>query len=107
MVAADRLNTLDAYTRAWDAMKPASVFEISLIKEPCSAYELVGGVFAKAMPNPAVSGSSFSRTLQFVKLHTAKQPSERWTHLDVGFDIRDFAIDPSVDLLVLLPHELR
>ena len=92
-------------------MTPLRSYDI-IINEPCQAYELVGGVFAKAMPNPEKNlepdhrnTNYHIRRMRFINLPTAEHPPDTWEIEDVGFDIRDFAIDPGQDLLVLLQHE--
>lgn len=101
MSSLERLQYLHDYSARWATLKPLRSITIEM-NEPCHAYELVGGIFAKAMPGPS---SFHSRRMKFVQLPTATQPSRSWEIEDVGFEMRDFAIDPGQDLLVLLEHE--
>lgn len=77
----------------------------------CHAYELVGGVFAKAMnpqndmtvgpaglfvPNPG------SRHFIISRLPSAGKDSETIVREDIGFLCKDFGIDPTQDLIVFV-----
>ncbi|KAM5545812.1 hypothetical protein V8D89_000850 [Ganoderma adspersum] len=64
----------------------------------CQAYELVDGVFASSM------GSDFSgsRHLQLTWLPTSTDEARTVARDDLGVRMRDFAIDPSQDLMVLV-----
>lgn len=64
----------------------------------CQAYELVGGVFAKSMGQ----GTNGSRHLITTWLPTATKPARSSVREDIGIPTRDFAIDPSQDLIALV-----
>ncbi|KAI1793750.1 hypothetical protein LXA43DRAFT_1081303 [Ganoderma leucocontextum] len=65
----------------------------------CQAYELVDGVFASSMGN----GFSGSRHLQLTWLPTSTDEATRTIERDdLGVQMRDFAIDPSQDLMALV-----
>jgi hypothetical protein len=105
--ASDALKLLRSYNERWNNLTPLATYSISLL-EPSYAYELVDGIFAKAMPIHATWDiHSPSRTLTFYTLPTAKG-NGKWakkTIDDLGYNIKDFAIDPAQDLLVLLEPE--
>ena len=64
----------------------------------CQAYELVDGVFASSMGNDF----SGSRHLQFTWLPTNTDEARTIERDDLGVRMRDFAIDPSQDLMALV-----
>ncbi|KAI0824435.1 hypothetical protein BC628DRAFT_438168 [Trametes gibbosa] len=64
----------------------------------CQAYELVDGVFASSRG----VGFSGSRHISMTWLPTASQPSRNIEREDIGFTVRDFAMDPSQDLIALV-----
>ena len=59
----------------------------------CKAYELVGGVFSQTSDH----------VLQTVQLPTRKQAAYTTSELAFAFVVRDFAIDPTQDVIAL--HE--
>ncbi|KAH9895700.1 senescence-associated protein-domain-containing protein [Cubamyces lactineus] len=67
----------------------------------CQAYELVDGVFASSMS----TGLGASRHLSLTRLPTASEPARTTEWQDLGAPIRDFAIDPSQDLVALVIDE--
>lgn len=101
---AESLELLRSYTERWASLTPLATYSIFL-SEPSYAYELVDGIFAKAMPTDATWDiQSPSRTLTFYTLPTARSNGV-WSQKvikDLGCNIKDFAIDPGQDLLVLL-----
>ncbi|RPD53899.1 hypothetical protein L226DRAFT_469953 [Lentinus tigrinus ALCF2SS1-7] len=64
----------------------------------CQAYELVDGVFASSMGN----GLSGSRHLALTWLPTTREEERTVEREDLGVTVRDFAIDPSQDLMALV-----
>lgn len=93
-----RLSTLRAHQRAWEAVRWSSAHDISLtaaeMSPDLSAWELVGGVFAAAV------GHHF----RFIQLpSTIRGISRReWTIPNIGFVMKDFAMDRSQNLLVVI-----
>ncbi|KAF8621433.1 hypothetical protein AX15_007793 [Amanita polypyramis BW_CC] len=87
----ERLNALIDRHRAWQILQWKRVATVD-INGPCSAYELVAGVFAKT------SG----RDMLFSWLPGASSAGHAIHIEDVGFQMRDFAIDPTQDLVVML-----
>ncbi|KAI0682113.1 hypothetical protein C8T65DRAFT_301266 [Cerioporus squamosus] len=76
----------------WTDVKP--------IRAPamCQAYELVDGVFASSMG----IGLSGSRHLSLTWLPTRAEEGRTVERDDLGVTVRDFAIDPSQDLMALV-----
>ncbi|PIL34558.1 hypothetical protein GSI_03336 [Ganoderma sinense ZZ0214-1] len=76
----------------WSQITPVAVPAL------CQAYELVDGVFASSM------GSDFSgsRHLQLSWLPSSTDQARTVEREDVGVRMRDFAIDPSQDLMALV-----
>ncbi|PPR03424.1 hypothetical protein CVT24_012693 [Panaeolus cyanescens] len=87
----DLVTELRRRRQEWDNLNWSGPTKIN-VSGRCKAYELVGGVFAKT------SG----RDMYYVHLPSATK--EMWTYhnTDLGIPIRDFAMDPSMDLLVVL-----
>ncbi|CAL1702844.1 unnamed protein product [Somion occarium] len=65
----------------------------------CHAYELVGGVFAKTM---GVGDNVGARHLTVASLPTRYDDGDMRILEDLGVTSRDFAIDPSQDLITLV-----
>ncbi|TFK45325.1 hypothetical protein OE88DRAFT_1740424 [Heliocybe sulcata] len=89
---AERLRRLQNYTKAWRDM---AFSPSENIRFDGHYWELYGGVLATS------AGDS---TLIFNKLpgHARGIKSRQWRIEEVGFPIRDFKMDPSQDLLVML-----
>lgn len=64
----------------------------------CQAYELVDGVFASSRG----FGLTGSRHLAITRLPTAAGGVQQVERDDIGFSARDFAMDPSRDLIALV-----
>ena len=65
----------------------------------CHAYDLAGGLFAKALEE-----SGAARRLVASWLPTSVADETRLVVEDLGVRIKDFALDPAQDLIVLLEH---
>lgn len=65
----------------------------------CQAYELVGGTFAKSMSESPVMGS---RHLNVTWLPTRNEEHKAIVRDNLGVPTKDFAIDPSQDLIALV-----
>lgn len=76
----------------WTHVKPISAPAL------CQAYELVDGVFASSEDN----GLNGSRHLSLTWLPTFCEPARYIERKDMGVALRDFAIDPSQDLIALV-----
>lgn len=94
----DRMETLKRHQDAWGKLRYSSRRDIPMHRG--NVWELYGGVLAQACG---------PRALAFVRLPSQIRgiDSEEWTVPDVGFTIRDFGMDPSQDLLVLIQSPQR
>ena len=68
----------------------------------CQAYELVDGVFASSRSMPLGA----SRHISFTRLPAPSEPARTTEREDLGVPIRDFAIDPSQDLVALVVDDV-
>lgn len=97
-VKSARLRTLRDHQRAWNDVNWSSVHDIVLTEDEMSpelsAWELVGGIFAVAV----------GRHLRFIQLPSTLRaiPRREWAIPDIGFTMKDFAMDRSQNLLVVI-----
>lgn len=65
-----------------------------------STYDFYGGVYARG--SPFVQGGP-TRCLDLYQLPSANKGTKwkQWSHPDLGVDVRDFAMEPDYDLLVM------
>ncbi|KAI0631438.1 senescence-associated protein-domain-containing protein [Trametes polyzona] len=94
---AERYNLLLERRRRWRRLKWKSIEHFSA-PGMCQAYELVDGVFATSKG----IGFSGSRHLALTWLPTATSEARRIERDDLGFSMRDFAMDPSQDLIAFV-----
>lgn len=89
----ERMNLLKKQKAAWDNLDWEIQESIPLNGD---AWELVGGVL----------GTSAGTQLSFFRLPSRLRRIERkdWT-IKVGFNVNDFTMDPSQDLLVAIQHK--
>ncbi|KIL56442.1 hypothetical protein M378DRAFT_89296 [Amanita muscaria Koide BX008] len=90
----ERLVLLRDRGHAWGKLEWKRIEKVD-VNGGCIAYELVGGVFAK----------SSGRDLFFSWLPSSTRPGVTIHHEDIGLSLRDFAIDPTQDLVVLLEED--
>ncbi|KAI9450176.1 hypothetical protein F5148DRAFT_610129 [Russula earlei] len=83
---------------AWRALRLSRRAAVALAGH-CHAYELVGGLFAKALEEFGAARRLFASWL----LSNAAGET-RLVVDDLGVRIKDFALDPAQDLIVLLEH---
>ncbi|KAH7907612.1 hypothetical protein BJ138DRAFT_1159727 [Hygrophoropsis aurantiaca] len=100
---AERLQRLRDLRHAWSALEWRKSLLIPM-PGACMAYELVGGVFAKVN---AISGGRGSQQFRAVWLPSADQLEQSLIRDDLAIPTRDFAIDPSQDLIALVEAEDR
>ncbi|KZT01957.1 uncharacterized protein LAESUDRAFT_662823 [Laetiporus sulphureus 93-53] len=98
MSTAERLELLFDRRRRWRSLDWTARTSVS-IPGPCQAYELVAGVFAKSMAGAQGPGS---HNLISTWLPSRTQPAKRIVREELGVSTRDFAIDPSQDLIALV-----
>jgi hypothetical protein len=95
---AARMDLLLERRVAWRAMRPRRQVSVALAGH-CHAYELVGGLFAKAIEE---YGSARRLVASWLPSNTSDE--KRLVVDDLGVRIKDFALDPAQDLIVLLEH---
>ncbi len=96
---AERLRLLIDRRQRWRSLDWTRKVTVEL-PGVCQAYELVGGVFAKSM----MSGA---KHLVAAWLPTRDTEVQTIIREDLGFPTRDFAIDPTQDLIALVGSEAR
>ena len=91
--SASRLEALKKHQSSWDNLKWSR--ELCIPMESGGLWELYGGVLAQ---------STAEGTLTFLQLPSDLRSIEEkvWTLGKFGFVVRDFGMDPSQDLLVLI-----
>jgi hypothetical protein len=95
---AARMDLLLERRVAWRALRPRRRVAVALAGH-CHAYELVGGLFAKALEE---YGSARRLVASWLPSNTTDEM--RLVVDDLGVRIKDFALDPAQDLIVLLEH---
>lgn len=103
MNTADRLALLLDRRRRWRELDWIEKIPVTM-PGACQAYELVGGVFAKTMGGLHMGGSYH---LNATWLPSRTQPARSLIREDLGVPTRDFAIDPSQDLIVIVSRDDR
>ncbi|EMD35720.1 hypothetical protein CERSUDRAFT_115679 [Gelatoporia subvermispora B] len=101
LTTADRLHLLLERRRRWRSLDWRRMESIP-ITGGCQAYELVDGVFAKSMSTAFAGGSRHFTT---VRLPTQAEPARTIVRENLGVPTRDFAMDPSQDLLALVHND--
>ncbi|KZW00932.1 hypothetical protein EXIGLDRAFT_720010 [Exidia glandulosa HHB12029] len=102
---ADMVERVSRRRHNWAMLTPARMLTL-LLEGDCRAYELVGGIFGKA--TMSFEGRVASHHLDFYTFPDGTDPSAKvhvLTHNNLGVSLRDFAIDPYQDLLVLVETE--
>lgn len=99
VTAAERLQMLLDRRKAWAQLQWKERFIVPM-QGDCQAYELVGGVFAKTMS--LISPVEPSRHLTASWLPSSNKEERHLVRNDLGMDTRDFAMDPSQDLIIFL-----
>lgn len=95
---AARMDVLLERRVAWRALRPRRRASVALAGH-CHAYELVGGLFAKALEEFGAA-----RRLVASWLPSSTADETRLVVDDLGVRVKDFALDPAQDLIVLLEH---
>ncbi|KAI0710765.1 hypothetical protein C8Q76DRAFT_738669 [Earliella scabrosa] len=100
---AERLERLLQLRVRWRYLEWTRVTQISTPAHFC-AYEMTDGVHATSRSSPSLH----SRHLSVTWLPTATNPQPRTIEReDIGLDARDFAIDPSQDLIAFLTSDAQ
>lgn len=101
---AQKLEMVRGHRSRWDHPESVvpTVFELKL-DERGVTYEYAGGVYVRGVQKHD-SWEGLTRQLYFYQLPSPNRGIEykHWEISDLGFDVRDFGIDPEQDLLVLL-----
>lgn len=92
-----RLRMLAAHQQAWRSVEWSQTTEITLTAAEVSlesAWEFLGGVL----------GLAAGCRLRFIQVPSALRgiKEKQWVIEDIGFTIKDFGMDPSQDLLIIL-----
>ncbi|KAH7925961.1 hypothetical protein BV22DRAFT_1194726 [Leucogyrophana mollusca] len=96
---ADRLARLRQLRAAWAALALPPAVSVPM-PGPCQAYELVAGVFAKTTTTTRTA--PFATQFLATALPGVADPGWSLERDDLGVPTRDFAIDPSQDLIALV-----
>ena len=104
MPVTERMQALQKHREAWRKLAFTRIATVPMPGE-CHAYELVGGIFAKAM-NPNNDFANFSnpgsKHLSLVALPSAESEPRTLVREDMGLLCRDFGLDPTQDLIALV-----
>ncbi|KIJ62437.1 hypothetical protein HYDPIDRAFT_30404 [Hydnomerulius pinastri MD-312] len=95
----ERLSRLRSLRSSWSTLSWKSKVTVPM-PGACYAYEFVGGVFCKThniQQHPRIGSRQFSATW----LPSSHDPGHTLVREDLGLPTRDFAMDPSQDLIIL------
>ena len=92
------LDLLLEWHAAWRALHPRHRASVALTGH-CHAYKLAGGLFAKALEESAAAHQLVASWLP-----ASMADKTRLVVDDLSVQIKDFALDPVQDLIVLLEH---
>ncbi|KIK36486.1 hypothetical protein CY34DRAFT_811252 [Suillus luteus UH-Slu-Lm8-n1] len=101
---AERLEQLRNLRRAWILFEWKKEVRIPM-PGFCQAYELVGGVFAKTSSSVGDHNQFSPRKFISSWLPSSSDPGHTLVRADIGVSTRDFAIDPSQDLIALVQSD--
>jgi hypothetical protein len=102
LTVSERLEQLRDLRRAWTLFEWKKEIRVPM-SGCCQAYELVGGVFAKTSNFQGGIFSHFgSRHFVSTWLPSSSDPGRSLVRNDLGIATRDFAIDPTQDLIALV-----
>lgn len=104
VTVAERLEQLRNLRRAWTLFEWEKEVRVPM-PGFCQAYELVGGVFAKTSSSGGIYNHSGSRNFISSWLPSSSDPGHTLVRSDIGISTRDFAIDPSQDLIALVKSD--
>lgn len=95
---AERLQMLKRHQEAWRTLGFSDETTIPMLRG--EVWELYGGVLAQARGPQALSFRQLPSVLRGVQ-------EKEWSLEDLGFEIRDFGMDPSQELLVVIQKPRR
>jgi hypothetical protein len=99
---AERLSQLRIRRQAWREVKWEHRL-FPLIPGSWNAYELVDGIFSKTLNS---AGNNTARGILFASLPSRQSPGSLILFEDLGITFRDFAMDPTQDLIVYMQCSL-
>ncbi|KAG2144403.1 uncharacterized protein EDB93DRAFT_1207852 [Suillus bovinus] len=100
----ERLEQLRTLRRAWTLFEWKKEVRVPM-PGSCHAYELVGGIFAKTSPSGGPANQFGSQKFISSWLPSSSGPGHTLVRKDIGISTRDFAIDPSQDLIALVQSD--
>lgn len=100
----DQIAYLRQHQKRWASTASPSVSTHTLLRlvgGHTSTYDFYGGVYARGSSLPT---GNDTRRLDLYQLPSVNKGTlwKQWSHPDLGVDVRDFAMEPDYDLLVLL-----
>ncbi|KAG1792330.1 uncharacterized protein HD556DRAFT_1528034 [Suillus plorans] len=105
VTVSERLEQLRTLRRAWTLFEWKKEVRVPM-PGFCHAYELVGGVFAKTFSSASIDhNQSGSRRFISSWLPSSSAPGHMLVRNDIGISTRDFAIDPSQDLIAFVQSD--
>lgn len=104
VTVAERLEQLRTLRRAWSLLEWKKEVRVPM-HGFCHAYELVGGVFAKTSSSGGFLSQSSPRKFISSWLPSSSDSGHTLVRKDIGISTRDFAIDPSQDLIALVQSD--
>lgn len=110
----ERMRALCRRQEAWRKLAFRHCVRVPMPGE-CQAYELTGGMFVKAMHSDTTPGTDgvdmlaqlfgpqmASRHMRIVELPGSTNGENKMIRDDIGLFCRDFAVDPTQDLMVMV-----
>ena len=94
LITSERLELLRSYETSWKNIQWSEHHTFSYPEGPPSRWKLYGNVWAHCIARNAIDFVQFPSRLRGI-------PMRQWT-LTFDFDVRDFNMDPSQDLLVII-----
>lgn len=90
---AERLQLLRRHQAAWTSLEPC--YEKAVPMLVGNTWELYGGVLAQGPDSSSLTFRQLPSELRGIE-------EKQWMISDMGFEIRDFGMDPAQDLLVAI-----
>lgn len=96
MSSTDRLACLKKHQHAWDNLQYSSKFIVPL--QQGNVWELYGGVLAQGLGSHSLVFTQLPSEIRGIALNS-------WKIEALPFEMRDFAIDPTQNLLVVIEQQ--
>ena len=100
----ERLERLKNHEEAWRNVT-WSKKDTYVVERQSPTYELYGGVYAQGLTAPWGGDSLVTRGMKLIEFPSPLRDSDvgnMWVIEDFGFDVKDFGMDPTQGLLVLM-----